>query len=663
MLEKIHFKPQPLDDNLSVNIFKTFIETLDPDKLILTKEDSIELSKFSKTIDDEISSKSDKFITKTLTVYNYRLVKIDSLISEILSKPLNINCKDTFIFSKYNNLKFAKDEKDLKIKWIKYLKYCTLKEYFGDYLNKQKTTLEGKQISDIENTIRIKIKNKEQTKISNILNNPAGYNNYIESKFLNSISTCFDPHSNFFLPTQADEFEKDLSKQAFAFGFTIDVNENDEIQIERLIPGSSAWKSNILNVGDIVQNISWENGKSIDFTSLDIDDASQLISEIPSKTINITVLKSNGTTRSALLTKELLTVENNSISSYILNGQKKIGYIQLPDFYSSDMESHNVLGCSNDVAKEIIKLQKEKIDGLILDLRNNGGGSLSEALSLIGIFIDEGPLLIAQEKGNKPTLLKDLNRGTIYTGPLIVLVNGSSASASEIVAASLQDYNKAIIVGSPTYGKATGQIVLPIDTSLNLLSENTNRIKSFGFLKITCEKLYRLNGKSHQKTGVIPDIRIPDIIEYFDYRESNRPFCLSSDSIYKKVFYNPLPVFPINKLQLKSSNRLSIDSNFNEIKKFNTIHKDLLNKEGKVFLELTAYKKQQEKLSKEIESIRKVYSRKSKNYIVSNNNYDNQVYNINSDLKEARNQTLEFLQNDLYINESYKILEDLILNN
>ncbi|PKP19230.1 MAG: hypothetical protein CVU05_11830 [Bacteroidetes bacterium HGW-Bacteroidetes-21] len=585
MLEKFHFSPRALDDTFSQNMFDLFIESLDPHCRIFTNNDYLELSKYALQQDDEILNKSDVFVKKVITLYKVRLLEADSIISKIMEKPLNLNEKDTLILYRGYKRMFPESEVLRRAKWEKNLKYKFLVEYYGSFDNIKNPSPDEKQIVEDEAKVREKIKTRVNKRIKNILNSPMGFDNYVVSLYLNAIATCFDPHSNFFMPQEEASFKKMLSTQALAFGFMLETNENDEILISHLVPGSSAWKSNMLNIGDVLINIEWEKGKSIDLSSMELEEAQGYISEIPSKTVILTVIKQDGSRKSVHLEKTLLKVEDNTITSYVLKGKENIGYIPLPDFYTSAWENSNVMGCSNDVAKEILKLQKDSIKGLILDLRYNGGGSVAEALNLIGIFIDEGPLSITQYKGSKPMLLKDMNRGTIYNGPLIVLVNGASASASELVAASLQDYKKAIIVGSPTYGKATGQQVLPVDTSINNQTLAQKYDKSFGYLKITCQKIYRLNGKSYQKTGVKPDVLIPDIMEFFNYRESESPYCLPSDSIVKKVIYNPLLGYPMSEIISKSSARINADSVFCEIKKFETNYGAYLKNEQQIMLQ------------------------------------------------------------------------------
>ena len=257
--------------------------------------------------------------------------------------------------------------------------------------------------------------------------------------------------------------------------------------------------------------------------------------------------KKDGTTRIVLLRKEKIENEENIVKGFVLKGEKKIGYILLPAFYT-EWENESGSSCANDVAKEIVKLKKENIDGLILDVRYNGGGSLGEAMEMIGIFVDEGPLMGQKQKAEKVIYLKDPNRGTIYNGPMALMVNGQSASASEILAASLQDYNRALIVGSNTYGKATMQQMMLLDTMTNRPTQIGN---AKDIVKITTGKLYRLSGETAQMNGVSPDIVLPDAFDGLDYREKFSSFALPADKVAKNAYYKPLAALPVNELPEK----------------------------------------------------------------------------------------------------------------
>lgn len=266
--------------------------------------------------------------------------------------------------------------------------------------------------------------------------------------------------------------------------------------------------------------------------------------------------------------KELATGDDEErVKSFILKGSNTIGYIYLPAFYE-DWEANNdgLNGCANDVGREIIKLKKENINGLILDMRYNGGGSVSEAAELTGIFIDAGPVAQEKSRGARVNTIKDMDRGTIYDGPLVILVNGYSASATELMAGALQDYNRAIIIGSPTYGKATMQVVLPMDTTVT--PENFSQIQTDDYLKITISKLYRITGATAQFKGVQPDIVVPDILDAYITKEANEPFAIRPTVISANKYYTPYPALPVRQISASVQGEIDTSKYFNAVKRF-----------------------------------------------------------------------------------------------
>ena len=325
----------------------------------------------------------------------------------------------------------------------------------------------------------------------------------------------------------------------------------------------------------------------------------------------------------------------------------------LPGFYT-EWESEGGSSCANDVAKEIVKLKKENIHGLILDLRFNGGGSLGEALDLAGIFIEEGPLCLIKQKDGKIVTLKDPNRGTIYDGPLLLLVNGQSASASELVAASLQDYNRALIAGSATFGKATAQQIFPLQSGTSVIT------KEKGYAKITMEKLYRVTGKAAQRNGVIPDVPIPDIFDKLTFREKDMPNSLIDDTVKRNAYYKPLGQLPVSLVSVKSATRLNADENFLQIAS-----------QQKIITEETQHTQPVSLKWDEVEKELKTEMRngfpqvKAGEVLVTAYKADNHSYDKNrlgnDELFSLINKHwVKRLENDIYLEEAYRILTDYI---
>lgn len=333
------------------------------------------------------------------------------------------------------------------------------------------------------------------------------------------------------------------------FGFSLN---NDEVgtSISRLLPGSPAYKSGQLNKGDKIEALQWEGKEVINVSDASSNEISSILSAGINEKLTITVKKADGSVRQVTLQKEkAVDDDDDKVKSFILKGDKTIGFISFPAFYTDwEDKRNNANGCANDIAKEILKLKKEGIQGLIIDLRFNGGGSVQEAIDLSGLFIDAGPVGQIKTKEEKVITLKDVNRGTVFDGPLLLMVNTYSASASEMVAGTLQDYNRAVILGTPTYGKATAQQVFALDTTINI-EDNNEQVKADNYIKITDSKLFRINGTTAQEIGVIPDIDVSPFFAKPTEREANEANVIHSSVIAANKYYKPYAPLPLQELK------------------------------------------------------------------------------------------------------------------
>jgi carboxyl-terminal processing protease len=442
----------------------------------------------------------------------------------------------------------------------------------------------------------------------------------------------------------------------------LDQNEDGNYEVEDLEPGGNAWRTGELHKGDIVLSIKKGNGPDRQLSEMDEDEVQQLLRGNSDEKVELTVKTAAGVTKKIIVTKEKVTDDEGIVKSYVIDGKQKIGYIQLPGFYSRESEDIKTDddvkfdGCANDVSKEIIKLTRDTITGLILDLRFNGGGSMWEAMQLAGIFIDYGPVGSVKERSGKVHFLKDPNRGSAYDGPLLVLINGASASASEMTSAMLQDYKRALIVGGTTYGKGTAQTVLPMDTAYNEASKKN--YDNFGdFVKVTGRKFYRIDGTTTQWKGVIPDIALPDIYEGLGIRESKNASALLPDNA-KKGMYQPLAGIPAQRLKEKSNQRVAADAAFINIKKATEWVKDF--KEGRdVPLQWQTYMAAYIKNEEMYKAMQAIEDGKQTGLQVSNNNFDKEKIKFATPSGKALNETyIEHIAADAYINEAYSIMLD-----
>lgn len=659
MLNKYHLTPIELNQATSEQIFNDFIERLDPHNSIFTSQDINSLAIYKTQLPGNLSDEvACKFMKSITVIYLKRIRNADSIIMGILQNPLNFSTRDSITLHHEYYADFVANEKDLEKRLSRRLKYDALGILFTPAGESDPIKMDAKQLLFKEAETRKKLGIKEKRIHQRIVDYPSGTEAYLTEVFLNTIANRYDPHSMYFSPSGKEQFQAAISKEAKSFGLSIHEGKNGETEIDYLVPGGPAWKSNQLNKGDILIQVKWPKGDVVDLSYSSVEEVDDIISNSTYDEMVLTVKKTNGTVTNVPLVKEVIDVEENSITGYILKGEKKLGYISLPGFYT-DMNNESGLGCANDVAKEILKLQKENIDGLILDLRNNGGGSLYEAVGLTGLFIDEGPLFMAKAKDQKPVLIKDMNRGRVYSGPLIVMTNGFSASASELVTAGLRDYNRALITGSTTFGKAIAQVTLPLDTNVTLTKERPKN-ESPAFVNVTVEKFYRLNGESHQKTGIQPDVELPDLNSCFSYSEASEPYAINSDRVDKKVYYNPLPELPVAQIAQKSKERVEKNIMFTRIKTISDSVQSALKKDEVVQLDIESFRVRTKKYQAFKNSFEQLISLAAKEYTVLPSNYDQALLQADSHRKEINEQLLKSIQDDIYIEEVYQEMNDLI---
>jgi carboxyl-terminal processing protease len=571
MVEKFHIQPRPLNDERSDAIFRELMSSLDDQRIFFTQDDMKKLLVYRLQLDDEIKGKKSNFLQLLVTTYKQRLQQADTMLDNICKKPFNFALKESYTVAE--DTTYPKDIPAMHVKMYKMLKLSVLAgvlEYADVAIpNKQPTK---RFVDSLEPSLRKKAHTTIKRSVKRILQSPQGLEFIIGNMYCQALASTYDPHTAYFSSDAKENFESHLGKKPLEYGVTFSKDEDGHAQIDYLKPGSSAYQSGRLNQGDKIQSIQWEKKEPIDVADADVEEIEQALAANGGSTVNITVKKADGTTRQVALHKERLEKEEeeeeeDKVKSFILQGDRKVGYISLPAFYSDWEGTQGINGCANDVAKEIIKLKKENIEGLMLDLRYNGGGSMQEAIELAGIFIDAGPVGQVKTKDPKAITLKDVVRGTIYDGPLLLLVNGFSASASEMVAGVMQDYNRALIIGSPTYGKATAQIVLPIDTTISLENFNGKTVAS-SYIKLTTSKLFRINGTTAQAHGVKPDIMLPDLTDAVPEREADEKYVLPASVIDANKYYKPLPPLPVAAVESMAKKEMASSAYFKYVQQY-----------------------------------------------------------------------------------------------
>jgi len=658
MIELNHLSPRPVDDSFSIAMFKSILKTTDRKKLLFTDAEYKMLLTYSTGLDDELNGKGWKFYEVFGLLYKGSLNRADSIVNKLMQKPFDFSVNESITTSREETFNFATDPATLSARWSRYLKYKALDQLF-DIVSADsagKTTLIT-VIAQSEPKVRERIRTAESKALKRILDNSPGFSDHVFQMYLDAIATGFDPHSNYFSQEGKEEFKAALSTEAISFGLALDENENGQIVIGQLTPGGPAWKSGDLNEGDELLSLQWEGKEAVEMAGLTPEDAYEVLDQSIHDRLVVESRKSDGTVKFVFLRKEKIENEKNIVKGFLLKGEKKIGYILLPSFYTQ-WENETGSSCANDVAKEIVKLKRENIDALILDVRYNGGGSLGEAMEMAGIFIDEGPLMGQKEKTGKVIYLKDPNRGTIYSGPMALMVNGQSASASEILAATLQDYNRAVIIGSNTFGKATMQQMMVLDTINNKPGTITN---AKDIVKITTGKLYRLNGETAQLIGVSPDIVLPDAFDGLDYREKFFPFALVSDRVEKNNYYKPLTAIPVNELAKRSADRVNAEKEFLSIKTIAANIKARREKTETIPLKAGGFEQWAKQHGQELDFLKGNTSSISKRFAVENNGLDKALLTNNSIYaKEINNGWLHNIAEDIYMQEAFLVLCDLI---
>jgi carboxyl-terminal processing protease len=546
MAQRYHIAPRPLDKEMSAAIFSQLLDALDDQHLIFLADDIRQLNAYRLSLDEEILNRRTAFLTLVTGLYKQRLTQTDSLIDGITAKPFDFTLHETLTVAE--DTSWAPSRQALRSRIAKLLKYSVGNSIADDLLEDPHHRPAARD--SLEIVLRKKVAARMHRSIRRILQSPEGIEGIVGNIYCQALASCYDPHTAYFPPDIKAAFESMLGNKSLSFGLSLTEDGNGDPAIGKLLAGGPAFQSGNLHEGDKILAIRWDDREAIDVSGASLEETDRILADQGGTRLTLTVKKPDGSTRDVILEKRLVSVENDDdkVQGFVLNGARTVGYISLPAFYEDWEDPRGINGCANDVAKEILRLKRSNITGLILDLRYNGGGSMQEAVDLAGIFIDVGPVAQIKTREAKVITLKDVNRGTVYDGPLILLVNGSSASASEMVAGTLQDYHRALIVGSPTYGKATAQVVLPMDTTVDLANYN-GQAQASSYLKVTISKLYRITGFTAQRSGVQPDILLPDPPEALTEREADEKFALPAAPIGANKYYTPLPPLPIAAAQ------------------------------------------------------------------------------------------------------------------
>ncbi|MFL9485237.1 carboxy terminal-processing peptidase [Chitinophagaceae bacterium LWZ2-11] len=654
LLTQQHYSPKTIDDAFSKQIFKKYLEELDGDKSLFLQSDINSLKKYETTIDDEILGATEiKFAPAVGVIYEKRLAEVTALYKELLSKPFDFKADESLQVDA-EKLNYLATEADRKDRWRKRLKYLVLERYVSAQEDRDKSTVDSvksKTNEMLEKDSRdkvLKALDRTYNRIKLTLTEDERFN-----LFINVITNLMDPHTDYFPPVEKRAFDEQMSGRFYGIGAQL-TEADGYVKIASVMPGGAAFKSGEIMVGDAIAKVAQgKTGEFVDITGYAIEDAVKLIRGDKGTEVRLTLKKADGTFKVVSIMRDEIVLDETFARSVIIQkDSKRIGYIYLPDFYA-DFERPDGAKCSEDVAKEIVKLKDEKVDGIILDIRLNGGGSLYEVKEMVGFFVGQGPVVQVRDRDGKVSVLSDDSKAPMYDGPFAVMVNETSASASEIFAAAIQDYKRGIIVGSTsTYGKGTVQRNVPLGKPVDFFSGRTE----YGAVKLTFQKFYRVNGGSTQLKGVTPDVVLPDPYEYLKIREKDNPSSLPWDEIAKA----PIKAFSgYDDVIAKAKERIKTDSAFSGIKS-NT---DFFAKkyDEPVNLQIDKYKEQQKltaATSKQSNNLMKLKNEMTMDFLKADNE---KFYNNPDKAKQTRYQAwLKDKKTDIYIDQTVKIVTDMI---
>ena len=653
MLKQAHYSPQDINDNFSKKIFKKFITDINVEKNIFLQSDIEVLKKFETTIDDEIKGAPVEFFLAAGKSFNTRMEEVATISNEILSKPFNFSVNESVLFDA-DKLDYPVTVEERKDRWRKKLKYMTLERYV-DLLevkekNKGKEGFVVKSDTELEKEAREKVQKIMDRTFDRYRLKSSDDDKF--NIFVNAITTTFDPHSEFFPPVDKRYFDEEMSGRFYGIGASLQYDEGN-IKVASVITGSPAWKSGEIQAGDVIVKVAQAKEDPVELTGFVVTDAVKLIRGKKGTEVNLTLRKQDGTFKVvSIIRDEIVQDETFARSAIVKNETSKIGYIFLPEFYA-DFDRPNGNRSFTDVANEVTKLKAENVDGIVIDLRNNGGGSLYDVVQMAGLFIEDGPIVQVKDRENNASVLKDKDRNVLYTGPLAVMVNEFSASASEIFAAAIQDYGRGVIIGSTsTYGKGTVQRNIGLDENGFSLSN-----AELGTVKLTLQKFYRINGGSTQLKGVNSDIVLPDNLEYLKVREKDDEDALPWDEINKAIYKNWNPGYDLKTIQQLSNNRLQNDNTFSLIKESAEWLSDQNNKEYS--LQIDKYKEEQEAIRKTVKQLESLLKLKNELDVTALPKEADR-WSEDKNKQERFQQWLKSLQKDIYLDQAMKVMNDMI---
>lgn len=662
-LNQVHFRPVDLNDEFSEAAFDYYLKTLDASKRFLTNAEIEELESFKFQIDDQARIKSFEFFNNSVELIDQAIVRAEDIFENVIDQEFDFSLDESLDLDAENRM-YAKDEVELKEYWRQLIKY--------EILNRLENKIDEQDADDeIEASDKKSTEELEKEARESVEEIFEGWFKRLKKvrrsdrfeAYINTITHMNDPHSDYYNPKEKQDFDINMGGKLEGIGARLQ-SSKEYIKIVDIIPGGPAWKGKELQVDDLITKVRQDGEEeTLDITGMRLDDVVQKIRGKKGTKVILTVKKPDGSFNEIEIVRDLVILEDGNAKSALLNLEdvdemesKEIGYIYLPKFYD-DFEAKDGRSCADHVAIELEKLDAQGVAGVILDLRNNGGGSLRDVVTMSGLFIEEGPIVQVRPRDGKPYVLKDDDKSVTYDGPLIVMVNNYSASASEILAAALQDYKRAVIVGSSsTFGKGTVQRFFDLDRAIR----GNNELKPLGQVKITTQKFYRVNGGSTQLKGVTPDVILPDVYEKIKTGENryDRPIEWSE---IEPVEYGQM-VYQVDftgELQHKSKMRVDTSASFKMIRE-NAIRLKENQDDTKYPLSYDTYNTKVDEMDVEAAKYKNLFDVEVEGISASNLSQDLEKFNIDSSRMARNERWIEGLHKDIYLEETIRVMYDML---
>jgi carboxyl-terminal processing protease len=657
ILTRGHFVVKDMNDDFSEQVFTSFIEGLDPSKRYFTQKDLKEYSKFKYDIDNQLLEDDLSFYNLVYSSFTKKIKNAKSYYGEILAQPFDFKKKETIDID-YDKVSFAKNENELIDYWRKQLKLNVLSRV-QDKIEKQETKIQKDKKFKLKS-----FKELEKEARADVLKNMDELYLRIEelehedwfSTFLNSVVGAFDPHTTYMAPRIKERFDQDMSGKLEGIGARL-LKKGIYTEIFELVSGGPAWKQGELEAGDIILEVAQGDEEPLDIVGMRLDDAIKFIKGKKGTEVKLTVKKKlDGSKKVISIIRDVVELEETFVKSSIVEKEgKKYGLIDLPRFYIdfSDVSSRD---SAKDMEKEIERLKSENVSGLLIDLRNNGGGSLKTAIEIAGLFITKGPVVQVKYRGQEPIVKNDTDSKIQWDGAVVVLVNELSASASEIFAAAMQDYGRAIIIGgNQTYGKGTVQSVIPINSFYPKYEED------LGAIKMTIQKFYRVNGGSTQIEGVYSDIAMPNRYSYMKFGERDLEGALIWDKVPQANYTKTDSYENFSDVVSQSKNRIAADAKFNLINEYAKWLK-LNQKNTSYSLNLKDFSKESKLLENDSKKYTDAFKYES-DLSFQSPKYEFPLIKKDSVLADKRNAWHKNLAKDIYVAEALNVLKELKLRN